>query len=101
MYLPYLMKGNDYMSINLRKPVTEKEFTLLKNYVLTEISKRTDRPNGGIEIYTDYRDRNLSDRFLKEMFESDSPEEYFYDALEEWACDYECDNDIVDEIRIS
>lgn len=101
MYLPYLMKGNDYMSINLRKPVTEKEFTLLKNYVLTEISKRTDRPDGGIEIYTDYRDRNLSDRFLKEMFESDSPEEYFYDALEEWACDYECDNDIVDEIRNS
>ena len=31
--------------------------------------------DGGIEIYTDYRERELSDRFLKEIFEHDNPRE--------------------------
>lgn len=44
--------------------------------------------DGGIEIYTDYRDRELSDRFLKEIFEHDNPREAFNDELADWAMDY-------------
>ena len=44
--------------------------------------------DGGIEIYTDYRDRELSDSFLKEIFEHDNPREVFNDELADWAMDY-------------
>lgn len=44
--------------------------------------------DGGIEIYTDYRERELSDSFLKEIFEHDNPREAFNDELADWAMDY-------------
>lgn len=44
--------------------------------------------DGGIEIYTDYRDRELSDGFLKEIFEHKNPREVFNDELCDWAMDY-------------
>ena len=44
--------------------------------------------DGGIEIYTDYRDRELSDSFLKEIFEHDNPREAFNDELADWAMTY-------------
>ena len=44
--------------------------------------------NGGIEIYTDYRDRELSTRFLKEIMESNNPRETFQDRLCELSMDY-------------
>lgn len=44
--------------------------------------------DGGIEIYTDYRDRELSDSFLKEIFEHKNPREVFNDELCDWAVDY-------------
>lgn len=44
--------------------------------------------DGGIEIYTDYRERELSDSFLKEIFEHDNPKEAFNDELADWAMDY-------------
>ena len=44
--------------------------------------------DGGIEIYTDYRDRELSDSFLKEIFEHDNPREVFNDELADWTMDY-------------
>lgn len=44
--------------------------------------------DGGIEIYTDYRERELSDSFLKEIFEHNNPKETFNDELADWAMDY-------------
>ena len=44
--------------------------------------------DGGIEIYTDYRERELSDSFLKEIFKHDNPREAFNDELADWAMDY-------------
>jgi hypothetical protein len=44
--------------------------------------------DGGIEIYTDYRDRELSDNFLKEIFEHKNPRETFEDKLSDWSIDY-------------
>lgn len=44
--------------------------------------------HGGIEIYTDYRDRELSDGFLKKIFEHNNPSEAFNDELVDWAMDY-------------
>lgn len=44
--------------------------------------------DGGIEIYTDYRERELSDSFLKEIFKHDNPMEAFNDELANWATDY-------------
>ena len=44
--------------------------------------------DGGIEIYTDYRERELSDSFLKEIFEHNNPKEAFNDELADWAMDY-------------
>lgn len=44
--------------------------------------------DGGIEIYTDYRDRELSDSFLKEIFGHKNPREVFNDELCDWAMDY-------------
>ena len=58
--------------------------------------------DGGIEIYTDYRDRELSDSFLKKIFEHDNPREAFNDELAEWADDYEQnygENELEKDIR--
>lgn len=44
--------------------------------------------DGGIEIYTDYRDRELSNGFLKEIFEDKNPREVFKDKLSDWAVEY-------------
>lgn len=44
--------------------------------------------DGGIEIYTDYRDRELSSNFIKEIMEHKNPREAFQDELCEWAMDY-------------
>ena len=57
---------------------------------ITEILKAMPGVNedGGIEIYTDYRDRELSNSFLKEIFEQDDPKEAFYEKLDGWAMDY-------------
>ena len=44
----------------------------------------------GIEIYTDYRDRVAFENkeYLRKIFNSDNPREYFYDILTEWAINY-------------
>ena len=44
--------------------------------------------DGGIEIYTDYMEREFSNSFLKEIFEQDDPKEAFYEKLDNWAIDY-------------
>ena len=44
--------------------------------------------DGGIEIYTDYRERELSDSFLKEIFEHDNPREAFNDELQRFERSY-------------
>lgn len=43
---------------------------------------------GGIEIYTDYRDRELSSKTICQICEADYPMESFGDILAEWAMDY-------------
>lgn len=47
--------------------------------------------DGGIEIYTDYTDRKLSDSFLQKLFECENPREAFNEELCNWAMDYETD----------
>ena len=44
--------------------------------------------DGGMEIYTDYRDRELSSNFIKGIMEHKNPREAFQDELCEWAMDY-------------
>lgn len=44
--------------------------------------------DGGIEIYTDYRDRELSSSFIKKILDHKNPREAFQDELCEWAMDY-------------
>lgn len=44
--------------------------------------------DGGLEIYTDYRDRELSTNFIKEIMEHNNPREAFNDKLADWAMDY-------------
>ena len=44
--------------------------------------------DGGMEIYTDYRDRELSPNFIKGIMEHKNPREAFQDELCEWAMDY-------------
>lgn len=58
--------------------------------------------DGGIEIYTDYRDRELSNKFLSEIFENDNPREAFEGELYDWASDYAMDygeDELEEEIR--
>ncbi len=43
--------------------------------------------DGGIKIYTDYRDRKLSTDALKKIFDSENPKDVFYEMLNEWAID--------------
>ena len=63
--------------------------TDLKNKI-SEIIKNISLINedGGIEIYTDYQERELSNHLLKEIFESEKPREYFNEKLCDWAFDY-------------
>ena len=44
--------------------------------------------DGGMEIYTDYRDRELSSDFIKKILDHKNPREAFQDELCEWAMDY-------------
>lgn len=57
---------------------------------IKEIIQKSYYPNedGGIEIYTDYRDRELSDKFLYEIMTSDNPRGTFDEAINEWESDY-------------
>lgn len=71
---------------------------------ITEILKAMPgvSEDGGIEIYTDYRDRELSNGFLKEIFEQDNPQESFYEKLDAWAMDYAIEygeDDLEQDIR--
>lgn len=61
----------------------------LKNRVM-EIIKETSwiDEDGGIEIYTDYRDRILSDGTIKNIMEALDPREMFEEMLNDWAMDY-------------
>lgn len=45
--------------------------------------------DGGIEIYTDYRDRELSEYTIKKIFNDEYPRSYFDDLLSEWTMDYD------------
>lgn len=44
--------------------------------------------DGGIEIYTDYRDRQLSRRTISDIMNEDNPMEIFEEILNDWAMDY-------------
>lgn len=58
--------------------------------------------DGGIEIYTDYRDRELGNHLLKKIFEADSPKEYFEEMIWDWETDYALDygyDDLETDIR--
>ena len=73
----------------------EKIKNILQLYVCNDES-------GGIEIYTDYRDRELSNKTLKEIFESDDPRAIFVDILSEWAGNYAIEygeDNVEDKIR--
>ena len=71
------------------------EITSLHKEYLKDIEKRfreyaeknTDDKKGGIELYTDYRNRELSTRFLKEIFEADDPRMAFEEKVSEWEWD--------------
>lgn len=78
----------------------------LKNRV-KEIIKNISYINddGGIEIYTDYSDRELSDRTIKEIVEADNPMERFDEMIGEWEFNYaicygenELEKDIKEEL---
>ena len=79
---------------------------ILKTRIDEILKKMRDiNEDGGIEIYTDYRDRELSDSFLKEIFKHDNPMEVFNDELADWAMGYameygedELENDIRKEL---
>lgn len=62
----------------------------LKERVMEIIKKEIFYINedGGIEIYTDYRDRELHSNFIAEIMEHKNPREAFEDMLNEWAMDY-------------
>lgn len=70
----------------------EKELETLKERIKKIIVENfnPDR-NGKIEIYTDYRDSELSNSFLHEIMTSDTPRQVFEDKLSEWADDYSCE----------
>jgi hypothetical protein len=58
--------------------------------------------DGGIEIYTDYRDRELSTKTLTDIMESENPREYFEDMLSQQALKYAFDygyDELEEEIR--
>lgn len=62
----------------------------LKERVMEIIEKKIFYINedGGIEIYTDYRGRELSNSFIAEIMEHKNPREAFEDKICDWAMDY-------------
>lgn len=74
--------------------------TSLKNEYLKDIRERLQNmygtcgydKDGGIEIYTDYRDRELSTDTLKEIFNADDPKQKFDEMLSDWEMYYAIDN---------
>lgn len=71
----------------------------IKNILQSNVYGYTD---GVIEIYTDYRDRELSNNTLKEIFESENPREKFENILWERADDYAMEygeDEVEEEIR--
>lgn len=60
----------------------------LEDKVKQILKEKADNKDYGIEIYTDYRDRELSDGTIKEIVTSDNPRQYFEDMLYEWATEY-------------
>lgn len=44
--------------------------------------------DGGIEIYVDYREKELSNETISKIMESENPKEAFQDTLNDWASDY-------------
>ena len=50
-----------------------------------------DDPDGGIQIYTDYSNRYLSNYCLRLMFENDEPREVFREMLDERTINYDCE----------
>lgn len=95
--------------------VIEKNFevTSLKNETLKGIRAKFEKyrkeckhidDDGKIEIYTDYRDRELGKDALEKIFEADDPEQMFYDVLNdgidvyEWGLWDELINDLKAEL---
>lgn len=61
--------------------------------------------DGGIEIYTDYRDRELSAKTIFDIMKENNPKERFEEIINDWAMDYainygedELENDIRKEL---
>ena len=71
--------------------MNEKKITMdgMKVRVKEILKHLCDNDNGGIKIYTDYKDRELSKFFLKEIFACNNPRAFFNDKLDHWAIDYE------------
>lgn len=80
-----------------------KEVRMLEEKVKKLIEELNSiNSDGGIEIYTDYRERELSSGFLSEIFEHENPKEAFFDKLSEWAMDYSLEygyNELEKEIK--
>lgn len=58
--------------------------------------------DGGIEIYTDYRDRELSTEIISDIMKSDNPKEAFKEMVDNWAMDYAIEygeNELEKDIR--
>lgn len=49
--------------------------------------KNTDDKQGGFKLYTDYRERELSTRFLQKIFEANNPRMAFEERISEWEWD--------------
>lgn len=64
------------------------ELDTIVHEILDDILSSSDKVGNGweIEMYADYRDTvdEIDKRTLKDIFNSDRPDEYFYDMLWEW-----------------
>lgn len=62
----------------------------LKERVMEIIEKEISYidEDGGIEIYTDYRDRELSNSFIADIMKHKNPREVFEDKIYDWAMNY-------------
>lgn len=63
----------------------------LKKRISGLLEEICDDPDGGIQIYTDYSDRYLSNYCLRLMFENDEPREVFREMLDERTINYDCE----------
>ncbi len=75
----------------------------LKDKVM-EIIKNISYVNddGGIEIYLDYRDTELSKNTLKDIMDSPKPRERFTEIINDWAVDYDIEygeDELVKDIK--